>query len=430
MHKIVTSCRRVLAFRVLAAAGAAAVIPSCASSPAWTSRLASPVPEPRADSGEPEQAGLVAVAGSATTPPRRAREHPSAALPDIADPVPGERSDPMNIVTLPGADASLTPAHADAITQVTTSEDGADFDPSVSRDGSFVVYASTQHRTTADLYRRAVGSRAVTQLTSDPAQDVMPAVSPDGSRIAFASNRSGSWDIFVMNAKGGQAVQVTSDPGAELHPTWSPDGTRIAFCRLSQSSGRWELWIIDAGDAAAAEFIGYGLFPDWCPIAGRGADGRDQILFQRARERGSRAYSIWTVDYAPGQVSSPTELVAIPGLAAINPVWAPDGRSIAFSTVAPDATRPGILPSAADLWIASADGSERVNLTAGQGVSMQPRWAKDGRLYFVSNRSGRDNLWSIGTAGALAAMRQTTGEGAPASAGSSPPAQASADDHN
>ena len=39
---------------------------------------------------------------------------------------------------------------------------------------------------------------AVTQLTKDPANDVMPAISPDGQWVAFASDRSGNWDIYLI----------------------------------------------------------------------------------------------------------------------------------------------------------------------------------------------------------------------------------------
>ncbi|MBC7771342.1 MAG: PD40 domain-containing protein, partial [Pyrinomonadaceae bacterium] len=128
----------------------------------------------------------------------------------------------------------------DSLAQVTFASQGSDFDPAVSRDGQFIVYASTQHRPTADIYMKSVNGRTITQLTADPGQDVMPTVSPDGKRVAFASNRSGSWDVYVMTSSGGQAVQVTSDPAHELHPSWSPDGTQLVFSRMGPTSGRWE----------------------------------------------------------------------------------------------------------------------------------------------------------------------------------------------
>ena len=39
--------------------------------------------------------------------------------------------------------------------------------------------------------------------------DTSPDVSPDGSRIAFASNRTGSFEIWRVDADGGNARQLT-----------------------------------------------------------------------------------------------------------------------------------------------------------------------------------------------------------------------------
>lgn len=294
----------------------------------------------------------------------------------------------------------------DSLAQVTFASQGSDFDPAVSRDGQFIVYASTQHRPTADIYMKAVNGRTITQLTADPGQDVMPSISPDGKRVAFASNRSGSWDVYVMTATGGQAVQVTSDPAHELHPSWSPDGKRLVYCRLGEVSGRWEMWVADVDQPMVSEFIGYGLFPTWCPMAATGAEGRDKILFQRSRERGDRAFSVWTVDYKSGDASSPTEIVSSGSSAVINPTWSPDGSRVVYATV-PYAVETGttnlVRPSSADLWMCGVDGSARVNLTTGRSVNLMPTWGSDGRIYFVSNRGGIENIWSIGTEKAITA---------------------------
>lgn len=334
-------------------------------------------------------------------------------------------------------DAALGPVNAitetdrptfdwlDGLSRVSFAEEGADFHPRVSKDGSGLVFASTQHRPTADIYLQRVGSRSITQLTSDPGNDVMPALSPDNARIAFASDRTGSWSIYVMSAAGGQAVQLTADGGQDLHPSWSPDGARIVFCRLGAVSGRWELWVVPVERPSAAEFIGYGLFPEWSPVAG--AAGADKILFQRGRERGERSFSLWTLDYAPGSASNPTEVIAGAGFAAIDASWSPDGQHIAYCRLAGDASggladaygplagatagAPGV---ATDLWISTADGQSRVNLTAGKFVNLMPTWSPDGRLFFVTNRGGGENIWAVSTGKAIAAM------GAPAAAPNAP----------
>ncbi len=52
--------------------------------------------------------------------------------------------------------------------------------------------------------------------------DKEPAWSPDGTRIVFASNRDGDWDIYVMDADGGNVQQLTDDPRLDWLPAWSP----------------------------------------------------------------------------------------------------------------------------------------------------------------------------------------------------------------
>jgi TolB protein len=265
---------------------------------------------------------------------------------------------------------------------------GADFDPDVSRDGDRIVFASTQHRPTADIYSKRVGARSITQLTSDPANDVMPAFSPTGGRVAFASDRAGSWDLYVMNRSGGQAVQLTGSDAHELHPSWSPDGSMLAYCRLGPVSGRWELWVMNTENPAVRHFIGYGLFPEWNPVS-------NKILFQRARERGDRLFSVWTLDFENGEGRNPTEVISSPAAAIVNPTWSPDGARIAFATITSPAHVYGDRPDSADLWIVDADGSNRANLTGGSFVNLMPSWGRDNRIYFVSDRSGRDSIWSV-----------------------------------
>lgn len=286
------------------------------------------------------------------------------------------------------------------VRQVTFTAFGADFDPMTSRDGKQVIFASTQHRETADIYIKNVNSRVVTRLTSDPAQDVMPSISPDGKFIAFCSNRMGTWDIYMMPTLGGKPVQLTSDNTHDLHPSWSPDGTKIVFSRLGQSSGRWELWVMDIQNAGTLQFIGYGLFPQWNPVTGTGMGGADQIVYQRSRERGDRAFSIWTIDYSdqPGAAIRETEIVASATDALINPSWSPDGEFILYASVPNNESwqaGPTGAPTQTALWMIGNDGRGRVNLVSGSTINLMPVWGSDDNVYFVSNRSGVENLWAI-----------------------------------
>ena len=296
------------------------------------------------------------------------------------------------------------------VARVTFASEGADFDPAVSADGRFMVFASTQHHPNPDIYLKATGSTILTQLTSDAARDVMPAISPDAQWIAYASDRTLDWNIFVMPRTGGRPVQITWESSAELHPTWSPDGSKLAYSKLGQTSGRWEIWISEVANSAAPQFVGYGLFPEWCPKAGAGPNGGELLVSQRSAERGDRAFGIWAIELKDGKVSSPSQLVGNPSTAYINPSWSPDGRSIVFASVSdPHAVRSATAGGVADsdLWMMSADGSTMVSLTNGSSSDLMPTWGGDGRIYFVSTRTGRDNVWSIDAGQAMLAAGLT-----------------------
>ena len=133
------------------------------------------------------------------------------------------------------------------------------------------------------------------------------------------------------------------------------------------------------------------MFPQWCPDP-----TKSKILFQRAKQRGSRDYSVWTIDYVNGQAMHPTEIVSAANAALINPAWSPDGSRVVFAAVIDPEKSPQDRPVQSDLWVVNIDGSQRTNLTNGQFANFQPAWAGD-NVYFVSDRSGVDNVWSVNT---------------------------------
>ena len=288
-------------------------------------------------------------------------------------------------------DARVSPMDGPGnVRRVSFTLEGADFDPEVDPSGKFVVYASTRHRTQSDIYIKSIDGNAVTQLTSDPAADMMPTFSPDGSKIAFASERAGNWDIYIMEARGGQAVQITDSPAQEIHPSFSPDGTHLVYSTLSQASGQWELVVVNLENTATKKYIGSGLLPHWSPVDNR-------ILFQRARQRGTRWFSIWTLTYEDGEAHSPTELAASDNAACITPDWSPDGEHVVFCTVIDPQYDDGRSPTYADLWVMEADGSNRSRLTHGQFTNLQPDWSRGGSIFFVSDRGGEglENVFAL-----------------------------------
>jgi TolB protein len=287
-------------------------------------------------------------------------------------------------------------AGATGFQQHTFVDEGYDADPSISPDGQWLLFASTRHSEHADLYLQRTDGLAVTQLTSDDADDAYPRFSRDGKQITFASNRAGNWDIYVMDADGTRVRQLTRSPAQELHPTFSPDGSRIAFSSLGTRSGQWELWTIDLRNNER-RMIGYGLFPDWSPRA-----DRDVIAFQRARQRGTRWFSAWTLELVDGEAHDMTEVAYSASAAIVAPTWNSAGTRLAFCTI-PEPQKVAPSPKTGnaakgqreDLWTITADGTDRRQITDGRGVNTSPVWSNDGRLYFISDRGGSEAIWSL-----------------------------------
>ena len=91
---------------------------------------------------------------------------------------------------------------------------------------------------------------------TDRREDHTPIFSPDGRYIAVAFKNNEGYDIHRLNSDGGGRViltktplWVTAQPGVNrpwnnVSPAWSPDGSQIAF--LTDRTGRWEIWVMNA----------------------------------------------------------------------------------------------------------------------------------------------------------------------------------------
>jgi len=221
-----------------------------------------------------------------------------------------------------------------AFTQLTTLP-GLEEGPSLSPDGKWVVYDGNQTGN-ADIYLQSVGGHNAINLTKDSAEDdTQPAFSPDGESIAFRSERAGG-GIFVMG-RTGESVRRVTDGG--FSPAWSPDGARLVFSTA---------------------------FPD---------------PFNRSLGE------LWTVALATGEKHRLSDVVE-----GVQPSWSPHGQRIAYWTVYSEGRRLG----QRDIWTVPANGGTPISVTSDAALDINPVWAPDGRfLYFSSDRGGSISLWRI-----------------------------------
>ena len=104
-------------------------------------------------------------------------------------------------------------------------------------------------------------------LTQQAGSVANPAISPDGRWVAYYRVFEGQRDIWIAAVDGGPAYQFTGDPATDVHPAWSPDGTRLAFVS-DRSNGVNQVFVskvLDGRAAGAPVQITTGSRACWCP---------------------------------------------------------------------------------------------------------------------------------------------------------------------
>jgi tricorn protease len=217
-----------------------------------------------------------------------------------------------------------------------------------------------------------------------------PAISPDGSEIAFVS----AGDIWTVPAEGGQARLLIARTGYESRPLYSPDGQYLAF--NSTITGNGDIYTYhfkngtmtrltyDDGNEELSAWSGDGRFLYFSSTAHDISSMRDVY---RVKMTGGTPMAVTDNRYT-------NEFFATPS---------PDGRTLAFNArgvASHQWWRNGRSHlDESEIWLLnkskdqSKDGSYE-QLTTRGARDLWPMWNKDGTgLYFISDRSGSQNLW-------------------------------------
>ncbi|RDY59237.1 TolB family protein [Flagellimonas nanhaiensis] len=79
-----------------------------------------------------------------------------------------------------------------------------------------------------ELYVLDLATKKLTQLTDNEFDDIHGDWSVN-DEIVFVSNRDGDYELFTVNSDGTNQSQITFNNDRDVLPSWSPDGSRIAF---------------------------------------------------------------------------------------------------------------------------------------------------------------------------------------------------------
>ncbi len=159
--------------------------------------------------------------------------------------------------------------------------------PAISRQLNRLAYAAGALDTNiyrVDLSGPSLNPGIPSKFVSSTGRERLPVYSPDGKKVLFASNRSGSWEFWVCDSDGSNAVPRTSLGGEDDDSaTWSPDGRRIAFGSVVE--GKRHIFVANA-DGGPPQILttdpaGAMTFPSWPQ------DG--QCIYFRSMRSGSSA---------------------------------------------------------------------------------------------------------------------------------------------
>jgi len=189
-----------------------------------------------------------------------------------------------------------------------------------------------------DLWRVPLAGGVAARLTSHPGEETRAAISPDGSTVAFSATYDGPTEVYVMPLAGGLPKRLTWDGLRDLVVGWTPQG---------------------------------------------------EVLFTSRRGSGLPAGQLFAVHPASGARR------AIALSQAADGAW--DGGTLVFTRQEPNISntrryRGGTIQQ---LWTWSGGSAEARRLMPQDSAASRTAMPWQGRIYFVGDRTGSMNVWSV-----------------------------------
>jgi len=219
------------------------------------------------------------------------------------------------------------------------------------------------------------------------------------SQIGYASNRSGHWEIWLMDWDGANQRQITHDRSMAILPSWSPDNDRMVYTRFA--GGRSEMYIINrigGGRMSVPTALGLNTSATFSPVSHDIAfvgsvSGNPDIYVVRDDgtnlRRLTTGYSIestpeWSptgrqISFTSGRSGTPqiytmdadgtnVQRISFDGAWNDDATWAPDGEQLAYTSQVNGRFQIRIMNVI----------TRQSRIIAGEGSNEQPTWSPDG----------------------------------------------------
>src|ERR1700726_3607965 len=205
-------------------------------------------------------------------------------------------------------------------------------------------------------------------------------------------------ELYTVGKDGGTARRLTSGPGYTSFPRFSPDGKQVAF--TSEYDGNREVYVMPADGGTPKRLtisatlgrddVSDRMGPNNLVMAW---ENTKPLIVFRSRMKSFNDF-IGSL-FAVGLDAELPQQVPVPRGGFVS--FSPDDSKMAFNRVFREFRtwkhyRGGM---ADDVWIYDFKTGAIENLTNNPAQDICPMWGPDNHIYFISDRDGRMNLFSI-----------------------------------
>lgn len=227
--------------------------------------------------------------------------------------------------------------------------------------------------------------------------NIAPAISPDGKRIIFFSEKSlFAIDLYLADAETGKIIRKITNFALDPHyeslefinsaGAWGPNSQDVAISTIVKS--RPVLTVMNAETGKTIKEIRFPkldeiLNPSWS------SDG-NYIIFSALAKGQS---DLFVYDLKKDSLKQLTNDL----FADLQPVWSPNGKSIAFVTDRFTTNLSLLNGGQYELALYDFESGNITRIpTFDHGKNINPQWSADGKsIYFLSDNTGITNLYRL-----------------------------------